>query len=256
MTRVRAWLDGTPLSSLALTLMREATGRSEPLEQILPARPARLAPTARVAFWSMSAGAGTSTSAALVAQRSAAGGHAPLLVDLDRWVPSLALRASIDAATIRDVLVQPDREPELVSRWGAVPFVPGSPLLHDEFDGDRIVAAVGRLSPSRAVVMDLGAGADALDAALDRTLTRFALVVGGTASQLQAAFCARPLLRDVRPPVGIVTTGVSEDDARMIASRIGLPLLGAIPDDPYLRRDDFAARAPTLRAIDAIVRAL
>lgn len=254
--RVRAWLDATPLSTLALTLMREATGRTEPLEHIVPTRPARLAPTARIGFWSMAAGAGASTTAALVAQRSAAGGHAPLLVDLDRWVPSLALRASIDGATIRDVLVQPDREAELVSRWGALPFLPGSPRLHAEFDAERIASAIARLASSRAAVIDLGAGADALDPLLTRTLTRLVLVTGGTASQLQASFCARPLLRDLRPPVGVVVTAVSDDDARMIASRIGLPLIGAIPEDAYLARDEFAARAPTLRSVDAIVRAL
>ncbi|HYK97398.1 MAG TPA: hypothetical protein VEU77_03295 [Candidatus Acidoferrales bacterium] len=256
LTRVRAWLDATPLSTLALAIMREATGRTEPIEQIVPVRAARLAPTARVAFWSMAAGAGTSTTAALVAQRSAAAGHAPLLVDLDRWVPSLALRASIDAATIRDVLVQPDHETELVSRWGAVPFMPGSPELHADFDADRIVTVLAQHAGSRALVLDLGAGGGAMDDPITRSLTRFVLVSGATASQLQAAFCARPLLRDIRPPVGLVVTGVTHEDASIIASRVGLPLLAAIPEDAYLARDEFAARAPTMRAIDALVRAL
>lgn len=256
MTRMRAWLDATPLSALALAVMREATGRTEPVEQIVPVRAARLAPTARIGFWSMAAGAGTSTTAALVAQRSAAGGHAPLLVDLDRWVPSLALRAGIGAATIRDVLVQPDRETELVSRWGVVPFMPGSPELHVDFDAEHIAAVLARLAASRALVTDLGTGAGALDDAITRTLTRFVMVTAGTAAQLQAAFCARPLLRDIRPPVGLVVTGVAHEDAALIASRVGLPLLAAIPEDAYLARDDFAARAPTMRAIDALVQAL
>lgn len=256
MTRIRAWLDATPLSSLALAVMREATGRSEPLEQILPTRPARLAPAARVAFWSMAAGAGATTTAALVAQRSAAGGHAPLLVDLDRWAPSLALRAAIDGATIRDVLIQPDRESSLVSRWAGVSFLPGSPRLHADFDSVRIAAVLARLAAARALVVDLGSGPDALDGELTRMLTRLVLVTGGSASQLQAAFCARQLLRDVRPPVGVVVTGVARDDALLIASRVGLPLLGAIPEDGYLARDEFAARAPTLQSIDALVRAL
>src|SRR5438132_11228696 len=89
-SRVRAWLDTTPLAALARTLMREATGQAEPLVAIVPTRPRRLAVHARVGLWSMAAGAGTTTLAALVAQRSAAGGHAPLLLDLDRWAPSLA----------------------------------------------------------------------------------------------------------------------------------------------------------------------
>jgi hypothetical protein len=35
-----------------------------------------------------------------------------------------------------------------------------------------------------------------------------------------------------------------------------MTLLGAIPDDAYLAHDDFAARAPTMRAIDGLIRAL
>src|SRR2546426_7358350 len=138
MSRVRSWLDATPLASVAIALMREATGRTEPLEVIRPSRPERLRSDARVGFWSLTAGVGTSTTAALLAQRSAAGGHAPLLADLDRWAPSLALRASIDAATVADALVQPDRERALVSRWGDVPFLPGSPRMQSEYDGPRL----------------------------------------------------------------------------------------------------------------------
>ncbi len=136
-SRMRAWLDTTPLASIGLALMREATGRSEPLEAVRPTRPERLRSDARIGFWSLGAGVGASTTAALVAQRSSAGGHAPLLVDLDRWTPSLALRAAIESATILDALVQPDREQGLVSRWANVPFLPGSPDLHRDFDGQQ-----------------------------------------------------------------------------------------------------------------------
>lgn len=256
MTRLRALLDATPLASLGLALMREATGRTEPLEQLRPTRPERLAPTARVGFWALGAGVGTSTVAALVAQRSSAGGHSPLLVDLDRWAPSLALRASIDAATIVDALVQPDREHELVSRWANVAFLPGSPQLHREFDGQRIAAMLERLARDRAIVADLGAGAEALDGALMSRLTRLCVVTGARASQLQAAFCARDLLREIACPRGLVVVGVEDEDAALIATRAQLPLLAAIPTDPYLARDDFAARAPTMRAIDKLIRAL
>jgi hypothetical protein len=95
-SRLRAWLDTTPLAAIGLTLMREATGHTEPqlLEPVRPSRPERLRPDARIGFWALGAGVGTSTTAALVAQRSAAAGHAPLLVDLDRWAPSLALRGA------------------------------------------------------------------------------------------------------------------------------------------------------------------
>ena len=256
MSRIGAWLDTTPLATVALALMREATGRTEPLEAVRPTRPERLRSDMRVGFWSLSAGVGASTTAALVAQRSAAAGHPPLLVDLDRWAPSLALRAAIEAATIVDALVQPDRERELLSRWANVAFLPGSPQLHRDFDGGRVASMLERLTTGRALVADLGSGADALDPALIARLGRLCVVTGGRASQLQSLFCARPLLRHVPCSVGLVVVGVESTDAALIAARAGLPLLAHIPQDDYLGRDEFAARAPTMRAIDGLIRAL
>lgn len=253
---MRAWLDATPLASIGLALMREATGRSEPLEAVVPTRPARLGSDARVGFWSLTGGVGASTLAALVAQRSAAGGHAPLLADLDRWAPSLALRARVEAASIVDALVQPEREHELVSRWSEVAFLPGSPRLHADFDGTRVVAMLGRLASDRALVADLGCGADALDDAVLSRLTHLCVVGGGRASQLQATFCARSLLRRVTCRVGLVAVGVDSEDAALIASRVSMPLLASIPHDEFLARDEFAARATTMRAVDALIRAL
>jgi len=255
-SRIRAFLDGTPLATIGLALMREATGRAEPLEAVRPTRPERLPARSRVGFWSLTGGAGASTTSALVAQRSAAGGHAPLLVDLDRWAPSLALRAAIEAATIDDALVQPDRERDLVSQWSAVPFLPGSPRLHETFDGSRVATMLDRLGAGRAVVADMGSGADALDTNVLARLTRLCVVSGARASQLQAAFCARPLVRHLPCEVGLVLVDVDVEDAALIAARVQLPLLAAIPHDPYLARDEFAARATTMRAIDVLIRAL
>jgi Mrp family chromosome partitioning ATPase len=257
-SRIRAWLDATPLAAIGLALMREATGRTEPqlLDPVRPSRPERLRPDARIGFWALGAGVGTSTTAALVAQRSAAAGHAPLLVDLDRWAPSLALRARVEAASIVDALVQPDREAELVSRWAGVSFLPGSPELHRDFDAPRIAALLERLAAGRALVVDLGSGPESLDAAIVSRLTRLVMVAGPRASQLQAAFSARQLLRAVRCPVDLVVVGTEPDDAALIASRVQLPLAGTIPLDAYLARDDFAARAPTMRSIDRIIASL
>jgi MinD-like ATPase involved in chromosome partitioning or flagellar assembly len=255
-SRLRAFLDASPAATIALALMREATGRTEPLAPILPSRPASLGRGRRVAFWSLAAGAGTSTTAALVAHRSAAGGEPPLLVDLDRWSPSLALRAGIVGATVADALVQPGRERELVSRWSTVPFLPGAPALHASFAGERILELVGVCAAGRAVILDLGAGADALDPAVMGSIDRLCLVTGIRAAQLQAAFCAVPLLASAPCTVGLVVVGAVALDATSIAERIGFPLLAAIPDDPFLARDSFAARAPTMRAIDVLLRAL
>lgn len=256
MSRLRAFLDASPVSHIALALMREATGRTEPLAAIVPARPAALRRGRRVGFWSLAAGAGSSTVAALVAHRSAAGGEPALLVDLDRWVPSLALRAGLDAANVADALLQPGREAALVSRWSAIPFLPGSPSLHATFDGERIAGLVSSCAGDRAAVLDLGSGAESLDAAILSSLDRLCVVAGIRSAQLQGLFCAVPLLGRAPCAVGLVVVGAGEDDAARIAERTGFPLLAAIPHDPYLADDAFAARAPTLRAVDALLRAL
>lgn len=254
MSRIRAWLDASPIADLALTLMREATGRTDPVEPLRPTRPAALADGRRVAFWSLVGGVGSSTVAGLVAHRSAAGGRPPLLVDLDRWAPSLALRARLEGATIADVLVQPGRERALVSRWAAVPFLPGSPALRGRLDIDRTVEVVDAIGGGAPVVIDLGTGADCLDGGLLSRIDRLCVVAGARASQLQAVFCALPLVRSAPCPAGLVVVGAAEEDAALIAERAALTLLGAIPTDPYLADDQFATRAPTLRAIDVLIR--
>src|SRR5687768_513166 len=76
---IGAWLDASPIADLAMTFMREATGRADPVEPLRPTGPAALTKGCRVAFWSLVGGVGSSTVAALVAHRSAAGGRAPLL---------------------------------------------------------------------------------------------------------------------------------------------------------------------------------
>jgi MinD-like ATPase involved in chromosome partitioning or flagellar assembly len=256
MSRLRALLDVSPISQIALALMREATGRDEPLAALAPTRPAALRRGRRIGFWSLAAGAGSSTVAALLAHRSAAGGEPPLLVDLDRWVPSLALRAGLTAANVTDALLQPGREVDLVSRWSAIPFLPGAPSLHATFDGERLVSLVNSCAAGRAAVLDLGSGADSLDPAILSSLDRLCLVAGTRSAQLQAVFCAAPLLGRVPCAVGLVVVGAGEDDAARVAERVGFPLLAAIPYDPYLADDAFATRAPTLRAVDALLRAL
>lgn len=255
MRTFREWLDSTPLAGLALDLMRDATGRTDPIEPLRPARPAALAARARIGCWSLVGGVGTSTIAALIAHRSAGAGRAPLLIDLDRWAPSLAIRAGIQAATVTDALLRPGRERESVSRWAQVPFLPGAPGLHAVIDGSRITDLVGRAAGDAPAVIDLGSGADALDRAMLGTLDRLLIVAGPRASQLQAAFCAVPLLRDTPCALGLVVVGAADVDAERIASRLPWPHLGTIPNDPYLAADDLGARAPTMAAIDRLIRA-
>ena len=253
--KLRAWLDRTPAAAVALALMRDATGREAPFEPLRPARPAPL-PAGVTGFWSLQAGAGTSTVAALVAQRSAAAGRPAVLIDLDRWAPSLALRAESSGATVEDALLHPGGEVGLLSRWGATAVLPGSAVLHRSFDGARVGELVRALSADRPAVLDLGAGADALDRAVIDTLSRFCVVAGTRVAQLQAAFCAIPLLRGLGTPIGLVVIGADDADARRIAERLPWPLVGCVPADPFLADDRFATRSDTLRAVDALIRAL
>ena len=118
------------------------------------------------------------------------------------------------------------------------------------------IASIDVVAGGAPVVLDLGTGADSLDAGLLARTDRLCVVAGARASQLQALFCAIPLVRDLPCPVGLVVVGAAEQDAALIAKRATLLLLGAIPCDPYLAEDQFATRAPTLRAIDALIRRL
>lgn len=252
----RTWLDASPVAQVALALMRDATGREEPLEPLMPLRAAGLPADRGIAFWSLTAGVGASTVAALIAHRSAAAGRAPVLIDLDRRVPTLALRAHCAGATVADLLLRPGSESALLSRWGEVPFLPGTPQLYRVFDGPRIAELVARLHRERAIVVDLGCGADALDPELLGVVDRICLVAGPSVAQLQSAFCAVPLLEGLGVWVGVVVVGAELGDAERIASRLPWPLSAAIPRDEFLADDRFATRAPTLRAIDALIRAL
>lgn len=255
MRSLRSWLDSTPIAGLALDVMREATGRADPLEPLRPARAVSLPPRVRIAFWSLIGGVGASTVAALVAHRSAGAGRAPVLVDLDRWAPSLALRAGLQAATVADALLRPGRESGSLSRWSEVPFLPGAPGLHAIFDGPRIAEMIVRVGGDAPVVLDLGCGQDALEPVLLSSIDRLCVVAGPRVAQLQAVFCAVPLLREAPCPVGLVTVAVSEPDAERIAARLPWPHLASIPADPYLAADDLGARAPTMSAIDRLIRA-
>lgn len=252
---VRAWVDRV-VGPYAILLLREATGRVEPVPHLVPTRAGALPSAERIAFWSLAAGVGSSTLAALVAHRSTAARAPALLIDLDRRAPALALRAGIEGATVADALLRPGREAELVSRWSSTPFLPGAPGLHGAVDGERLCAVIEGAAAGRPAVIDLGCGAEALDPAVLARCTRLVVCVGARVAQLQAAFCAVPLLSAVALPVALVVVGASEDDARHIAERLPWPLVSVIPVDEHLARDEFAARAPTLHAVDRLIRAL
>lgn len=237
-------------------LVRELARRGGPPAPARPAGSADVRQNGAVAFWSLSAGVGASTVAALVAHRSAAAGHPPVLVDLDRWAPVLGVRARGTGAHVVDALLRAGEETELLSRWGAVAFLQGCAELHRAFDGPRVAELIARLRHYRPVVLDLGPGAEALDPDVLGAIDRLCVVVGPTVAQLQAAFCAVPLLDGQPVRVAVVTVGASPHDAARIGTRLPWPSLGSIPRDPFLADDEFAARRPTVRAIDALIRGL
>jgi hypothetical protein len=123
------------------------------------------------------------------------------------------------------------------------------------FETDRVAALVARAASDGPCVLDLGAGADALDPPLLSTIHRLCVVAGPRAAQLQAAFCSIPLLRDAPCAVVLVTVGAADADAERIARRLPWPHIASIPADAYLAGDHFAARAPTMAAIDRLIRA-
>jgi len=251
----RSWLDGSVVAQVALAVMRDATGRTEPLEALAPVEPAALREGQVIAFWSLAAGAGASTVAALTAHRSAAGGRPAVLADLDRRAPVQALRARNSGATVADALLRPGTERDLLSRWGDVPLLPGSPALGRSWDGPHLAELVGRLRMTTPVVIDLGPGVEALDDDLLGVIDHLCIVVGPTVAQLQAAFCSVPVLERVAVS-GTVVVGAGDEDAVRIASRLPWRSLASVPRDPFLAADEFAARGPTIRSIDALIRSL
>src|SRR5258708_36853437 len=68
----RRRLDASPVAEVALGLMRDATGRDEPLEVLVPGRPPALREEPCHGFWALNAGLGPDTPAATAALPSAA----------------------------------------------------------------------------------------------------------------------------------------------------------------------------------------
>jgi len=237
MSRIRAWLDSSPIADLAMTFMREATGRPDPIEPLRPTHPAALAIRRRVAFWS------------LVGRRRRQHHRGSGRPSLRRRGARTAPRRSgslgtvsgatcrIEAATISDALVQPGRSD--------CSFHAGQPCLSCPArqlcaDGWTSIASSRSSTPSameRPSFSILGAGADSLDAGLAVPHRSPVHRRGARASQLQAVFCALTLVRDVPCAAGLVVVGAADEDADLIAERTELPLLGAIPADPYLAEE-------------------
>ncbi len=215
----------------------------------LEARSVRLARGRRVACVSLVAGCGTSTLAALLAQRSGGAGGRARLLDLDLVSPSLGVIAGQPGPTVTDALADPSIEGR---RWGSVEAIYGGGSALGAEAAESIAALVCRLAAGAAVIADAGIlvapGCTRMLAAFDTVL----YVTTMRAVHVHAATRAATLLRDLGIAARLVVVRADAAPASAIAREVSLPLAGAVPDDPFLSRDEFRVRAETARAIDAI----
>ena len=218
----------------------------------IPARACRIASGTRVAFCSLVAGCGTTTLAALVAQRAGGSGSAVRLLDLDLVAPTVALLAGERTPTLLDALAA---ERVRGRKWGSVHAIFGA----ERDPGADVVATlvrfVGRMSEDAAVVIDAGAFADRSTPLL-RAADVVVYVTTPRAAHVHAATRAIAMLRDVDRPLRLVVNRAGPQAAAAIAQELGVTLAGAIPEDPFLARDDFRVRAETAREVDRLIGAL
>lgn len=227
-----------------------ATGVDEP---VVEARALRLAKGRRIACVSLVAGCGTSTLAALLAQRAGGAGSRVRLVDLDLVAPTLALLAGQRAPTVSDALLS---EQVRGRRWGSVEVLFG--VEHDlgPDAGGALAELVRRLAGEAAVVIDAGVlaapGCERILRAADTVL----YVTSPRAAHVHAAVRASSLLASLAIEARLVVTRADASAGAAIAREVDLPLVWAIPEDPFLLRDEFRVRLETARAIDRLAAQL
>ena len=237
-------------------LFFERAARAPAVEEAVPIEPGttRLARGRRIGFVSLVAGCGTTSTATLMAQRSGGGGGRVRLVDLDLVAPTIALLACHREPTVADALTAPG---ELrARRWGSIEAIFGSTLDLGAEGGDALGELVRRSARDAAAVIDAGTlGSPASDRVL-RACDTVLYVATPRASHVHAAARASALLATLGIKARLVLTRCDPAAAAPLAAEIGLPLLGSVPEDPYLARDEFRVRAETARAIDQLCAAL
>lgn len=237
-------------------LLFERPAPSPAVEQAVAIEPGttRLARGRRIAFVSLVAGCGTTSTAALVAQRSGGGGGRVRLVDLDLVAPTIALLAGHRDPTVADALTA--RGELRARRWGSIEAIFGSALELGAEGGEALGELVRRSARDAAVVIDAGTlGSPASDAVL-RACDSVLYVATPRAAHVHAAARASALLSTSGLKARLVLARCDPAAAPPLAAEIGLPLFGAVPEDPYLARDEFRVRAETARAIDQLCAGL
>jgi MinD superfamily P-loop ATPase len=223
-----------------------------PAPEPIAARACRLATGTRVAFCSLIAGCGVTTLAALAAQRAGGAGSTVRLLDLDLVAPTLALLAGERTPTLLDAL---SAERFRGRKWGSAHAVFGAERDPGAEIGDALSRFVRRASEDAAVVVDAGALSERTVALL-RSCDVVAYVTTTRAAHVHAATRALPWLRELERPVRLVVNRAQPDSATAVASELGLTLASAIPEDPFLARDEFRVRAETAREVDRLLASL
>lgn len=223
------------------------------LDTPLQAKSCRFPDGRRIACVSLSAGCGTTTLAALLAQRSGGAGARVRLLDLDLVAPSLALLAGQRHPTLLDALAV---EQVRGRRWGSADVVFGAERDPGPDVAPALARFVRRMAADAAVVVDAGAlsmpGCETVLRACDVVLS----VTTPRAAHVHAAVRAAAILEGLGIVARLVVLRADRAAADAIAGEVGLALAGVIPEDPFLARDEFRVRAETARAVDALCVAL
>lgn len=230
----------------AAALMRPAIASPAP-------RAVRLARGRRVACTSLVAGCGTTTLAALLAQRSGGAGGRVRLVDLDLVAPSLALLAGQRTPTVADVLADPG---VAARRWGSVEAIFGAASELGAESADALAALLKRLAGDAAVIVDAGTPLPPACARVLAACDTVLYVTTPRAAHLHAASRGVALLADLGVATRLVVSRAEDGAAARVAAELGVPLAGAIPEDPFLAEDEFRIRAETAGAVDRLCASL
>lgn len=241
-----AWL-------LDLFFERVDDERAAPEQPPPEAGACRLAPGRRIGCASLVAGCGTSTLAALLAQRSGGAGARVRLLDLDLTAPSLALLAGQRTPTLIDALAADHVRGR---RWGSVDAVFGAERDPGPDVAEALARFVRRMAQDAAVVVDAGALAAPVAEAVLRACDTALYVTTPRAAHVHAAVRAAAVLDALGIRARLVVARADRETAAAIAREVNLALAGNVPEDPFLARDEFRIRAETARAIDALCASL
>src|SRR3989442_190469 len=140
-------------TSWLVDVLFERVEEREAPEPPVEAKACRLRAGRRIGCVSLVAGCGTTTLAALIAQRSGGAGGRVRLVDLDLAAPTIALLAGQRTPTLLDALAE---ESVRGRRWGSVDAIFGADRDPGPDVAESLARFVRRMSTDAAGVLDAG----------------------------------------------------------------------------------------------------